>query len=95
MTPAIGAILLRQTIIMPIMGISAAPPTLTPIAMGPAHNEYTYDYSYDGLSRLTGAYNAGGQWILKESSGGSWQFYVKDGPQTLAASTKAGSRIST
>ena len=35
-------------------------------------------------------YNADGQRILKESSGGAWRFYVKDGQQTLAVIDQSG-----
>ena len=35
-------------------------------------------------SKLRASYNADGQRILKESSGGAWKFYVMDGQQTLA-----------
>ena len=54
------------------------------------HRNLPTRFDLESGAHLMAAYNAGGQRILKESSGGSWQFYVKDGPQTLAVIDQSG-----
>ncbi len=47
------------------------------------HRNLPTRFTTESGPELIAGYNAEGQRILKESSSGAWQFYVKDGPQTL------------
>jgi RHS repeat-associated protein len=54
------------------------------------HRNLPIHFYLDNNEELIANYNAEGQRILKESSGGAWSFYVTDGMQTLAVITEQG-----
>jgi hypothetical protein len=54
------------------------------------HRNLPIHFYLENNEELIANYNADGQRILKESSGGGWSFYVTDGMQTLAVITEQG-----
>ena len=54
------------------------------------HRNLPIHFYLDNEEELIANYNAEGQRILKESSGGGWSFYITDGMQTLAVITEEG-----
>ncbi|TVR17216.1 MAG: hypothetical protein EA391_05405 [Balneolaceae bacterium] len=54
------------------------------------HRNLPIHFYLDNDDELIANYNAEGQRIIKESSGGGWSFYVTEGMQTLAVVTEQG-----
>ncbi len=54
------------------------------------HRNLPIHFYLENNEELIANYNADGQRILKESSGGGWSFYVTDGMQTMAVITEQG-----
>ena len=54
------------------------------------HRNLPIHFYMDSGAEFIANYNAEGQRIIKESSGGAWSFYVMDGMQTLAVLTQDG-----